>query len=200
MHRARARQRVLRRGHLRHLAAGTARIRAAGPGPRQRSPATPGTAAGPRSRSNSARSGAAPSRRRAWVSAAVLGWATARPSRPATRLAAGCWKSCWQSARRPPQPAGGLRGRPPGGVRVLPGQTFDTVLGPVRLTRAWVPLPPVRPRPEVHRLRRPRTRQTTRLLRDQRPPGCATSTSAPWACSSAPVPWKPDARRSSGSG
>jgi hypothetical protein len=42
--------------------------------PRQRTPAVPpGTAAGPRSRSNSVRSGAAPSRRRAWVSAAAVG-------------------------------------------------------------------------------------------------------------------------------
>jgi hypothetical protein len=46
--------------------------------------------AGPRSRSNNTRTGAAPTRRRAWVNAAVLGWATGSPSRPATRRCHTC--------------------------------------------------------------------------------------------------------------
>ena len=58
--------------------------------PRHRTSRVAGPAAGPRSRSNSVRRGAAPTRRRAAASAAGDGWATGSPCRPAVSRAQTC--------------------------------------------------------------------------------------------------------------
>lgn len=58
--------------------------------PRQYTPLVAGEAAGPRSKSNRARSGATPIRRRAWASAETTGVATVNPSSPAIIFAHTC--------------------------------------------------------------------------------------------------------------
>jgi len=58
--------------------------------PRQYTPLVPSPAAGPRSRSNKARNGATPIRRRAWASAPAVGVATANPASPAVSFAHTC--------------------------------------------------------------------------------------------------------------